>query len=119
MKLSLLLNADTGIPDYFTPQRHIGPIASGNKVIAYGKVVGRYREVWSRLIGVEMEAAGVAAAAFQQAQPTRFFMVRSVSDLADETKDSQEVKRWRAYACDVAATYTVALLQRGPIPLTV
>jgi nucleoside phosphorylase len=100
-------------------RRHIGPIASGNKVIAYGKLVDRYRDVWSQLIGVEMEAAGVAAATFHQALPTRFFMVRSVSDLADEAKDSQEVKRWRAYACDVAAAYAVALLQRGPIVLTV
>jgi nucleoside phosphorylase len=106
-------------PEPGEPKCYIGPIASGNKVIAYGDVVRRYQGVWSQLIGVEMEAAGVAAAAFQQAQAIPFFMVRGVSDLADEAKDSVEVKRWRAYACDVAAAYTVALLGRGPIPLTV
>lgn len=104
-------------PERGKPKRYIGPIGSGNKVIAYGDVVKRYQGVWSQLIGVEMEAAGVAGAAFQQAQAIPFFMVRGVSDLADEAKDSGEVKRWRAYACDVAAAYTVALLGRGPIPL--
>jgi hypothetical protein len=43
-------------------------------------------------------------------------MVRGVSDLADQKKDSAEVKAWRKYACDIAAVYTIALLQSGPVP---
>ncbi len=100
-----------------TPQRLIGPIASGDKVIAYGTALDQYRQHWTALIGVEMEAAGVATAAFQSAKPPGFFMVRGVSDLADASKDSKTVQKWRAYACDVAAAYTIALLQSGPVPL--
>jgi nucleoside phosphorylase len=101
-----------------TPTRHIGPIASGDKVVAFSKVLKKYRKVWLKLIGVEMEAAGVATAAFQAAKPPGFFMVRGVSDLADEEKGSSRVKKWRSYACDVAASYTVALLKSGPVVLS-
>ncbi len=98
------------------PQRIIGPIASGDKVIAFGAALEQYRQHWATLIGVEMEAAGVATAVSQAAKPPGFFMVRGVSDLADANKDSKHVGKWRAYACHVAAAYTVALLQGGPVP---
>ena len=65
-----------------------------------------------------MEAAGVATAAFQSSDRTGFFMVRCVSDLADEKKDSSHVRKWRSYACDAAASFTIALLKSGPIPLS-
>ena len=48
------------------PQRHAGPICTGDKVVANG-LMDEYREVWTKLIGVEMEAGGVASAAFQAA----------------------------------------------------
>jgi nucleoside phosphorylase len=66
------------------PRRHIGSIASGDKVIAFGEVLTTYQNVWPKLLGVEMEAAGVATAAFQATNKPGFFMVRGVSDLADE-----------------------------------
>jgi nucleoside phosphorylase/CHAT domain-containing protein len=97
------------------PRQHIGPICTGDKVIANG-LIGDYREVWSKLIGVEMEAGGTASAAFQAADSPGFFMIRGVSDLADGRKDTSVVAKWRAYACDVAASYAVALLQSGPVP---
>ncbi len=98
------------------PKRLIGPVASGDKVIAFGAALEQYRQHWAALIGVEMEGAGVAAAAFQAAEPPGFFMVRGVSDLADEDKGSTGVEPWRPYACDVAAAYTAALLKSGPVP---
>lgn len=98
------------------PKRHIGPIASGDKVIAFSKILAKYRDKWPALIGVEMEAAGVAMASFQAANSPGFFMVRGVSDFADEAKGSAHVEQWRQYACDVAASYVIALLQSGPIP---
>jgi nucleoside phosphorylase len=100
------------------PRRHLGPIASGDKVIAFDEVLTRYRDVWPKLIGVEMEAAGAATAAFQSPDKPGFFMVRGVSDLADEKKGSSHVEKWRSYACAVAASFTVALLRNGPIPLS-
>ncbi|CAG1010987.1 Regulatory protein AfsR [Anaerolineales bacterium] len=99
------------------PRRHTGPIASGDKVIAFGKVLARYRNVWPKLIGVEMEAAGAAMAAFQSSAKPGFFMIRGVSDLADENKGTRSSEKWRPYACAVAAAFIVALLRNGPIPL--
>jgi nucleoside phosphorylase len=103
-------------PQEKTPKRFVGAIASGDKVIAFGDVLKKYQHDWPKLIGVEMEAAGVAHATFQAANPPGFFMVRGVSDLADSDKDTSDVKKWRSFACDVAAAYTVAFLQSGPIP---
>jgi len=97
------------------PTQVFGPICTGDKVIANG-LIDAYREVWSKLIGVEMEAGGTASAAFQAANSPGFFMIRGVSDLADGAKDSSDVMSWRAYACDIAASYAVALLRSGPVP---
>ena len=96
-------------------QRHAGPICTGDKVVANG-LMDQYRDVWTKLIGVEMEAGGVASAAFQAANAPGFFMVRGVSDLADAEKDKSQTHSWRIYACDVAAAYVLAFLRSGPIP---
>lgn len=96
------------------PKRHLGPICTGDKVIANG-LMDQYREIWTKLIGVEMEAGGVASAAFQASSAPGFFMVRGVSDLADPAKDEGGTVSWRAYACDVAAAYVEAFLKSGPV----
>lgn len=98
------------------PTLYVGPIASGDKVVSFAVALTRYRTAWPKLIGVEMEAAGVATAAFQSSNQPGFFMIRCVSDLADENKNSAQTKRWRTYACDVAASYAIALLRSGPVP---
>jgi hypothetical protein len=92
-----------------------GPIASGDKVVAVEDFLAQHRASWPQLIGVEMEAGGVAAACFQAARPPGFLMVRGVSDHAEEAKGADDVEQWRAYACDVAASFLVALLDAGPI----
>lgn len=102
-------------PDIGFPKRHIGPIASGDKVIASTEVLLKYRDTWPKLVGVEMEGGGVALAAFQSPGSPGFVMIRAVSDFADEQKGSASTKAWRNYACDVAASYTIAFLKSGPI----
>lgn len=101
------------------PAVHIGVVATGDKVVADERyqVVQRLLTDWPKLLGVEMEAGGVASAAFQQPQPPGFFMVRGVSDLADAEKDYPSTSEWRAYACHVAAAYTCALLRSYPVPV--
>lgn len=97
------------------PKRHIGPIASGDHVVASEKLLAAYSEPWPKLIGVETEAAGIARVAFQSIQQAGFFMVRGVSDLADPDKDSPEVENWRTYACEVAAAYAISFLRSGSV----
>jgi nucleoside phosphorylase len=103
-------------PDAGAPKVHYGPVASGDKVVAYRDGLKQVQDVWSKLIGVEMEAGGVALRVAQTVTRPGFFMVRGVSDLADERKGSADVDAWRAYACDVAAAYAVGLIQSDLFP---
>jgi nucleoside phosphorylase len=103
-------------PDRNEPNIHAGPIATGDKIVASGRILAKYRKYWKTLIGVEMEAGGVATAAFQSAVAPGFFMIRGVSDLADARKNSKRVEKWRPYACNVAAAYTITFLRSGPVP---
>lgn len=103
-------------PFVSSPAFHVGPIASGDKVVALGTIIEHYRHMWSRLIGIEMEAGGVATAASQSVSKPGFLMVRGVSDLADENKGSTRVDGWRAYACLAAAAFAIELLRSGPVP---
>src|SRR3989442_1205354 len=88
---------------------------AGDKVVAFRDVLDRYSNDWPKILGVEMEAGGVASACFQANPAPGFFMVRSVSDLADAQKDNKTVQKWRLYACATAAAYAVGLLKSGPI----
>jgi nucleoside phosphorylase len=101
-------------PQRGTSKSFIGPVATGDKVVAIKNVLEHYRGDWPKLIGIEMEAGGVASAAFQSVQQPGFLMIRGVSDLADEDKDDT----WRQYACHAGAAYAIALLKSGPVPLS-
>lgn len=98
------------------PRRHVGVILSGGDVLADGRTLHEAQKVWDRLMGVEMEGGGTALALHQSAERPRFLMIRGVSDLADAEKKEAAAQGWRRYACDVAAAYTVAFLEGGPVP---
>ena len=98
------------------PARHTGIVASGGDVIASDRLIADYRKDMPKLIGVEMEGGGVAAALHAAMGRPRFLMVRGVSDLADDKGNAATKKRWRAYARDVAAAYVIGLLRKGPVP---
>ena len=91
---------------------HFGPVASGDQVVKAEAPWADLLALAPKLIGLEMEAGGVAGAAAQAAAPAGFFMIRGVSDLGDARKND----RWRTFACAAAAAYTVALLTSGPLP---
>jgi nucleoside phosphorylase len=98
------------------PARHAGVIASGGDVIASRELIAAYRKDMPKLIGVEMEGGGAAAALHSQRTRPRFLMIRGVSDLADGEGNASMKKRWRACAGDVAAAYAIGLLREGPVP---
>ena len=98
-----------------SPACHIGPVASGDKVIASNTVLEHHKKAWPKLIGVEMEGGGVASAVTYRPQPPGLLMIRGVSDLADENKNHSATTQWREYACAVAARYALELLRAGPI----
>lgn len=88
---------------------HFGPIASGDKVIASRDELAKLQEHWPRLIGVEMEGAGIAAAVVSASSAPSFLIIRAVADLIDGSKQP-DVRKWQAYAAAVAAAFTVGLL---------
>ncbi len=97
-----------------SPRRvQFGPVASGDKIVADEAYWDDLYTLSSKLIGLEMEAGGVASAAHESEPAPGFFMVRGVCDLGDGRKND----RWRPYARAAAAAYAVALLSSGPIPV--
>jgi nucleoside phosphorylase len=99
------------------PRCHFGVVLTGDKVQSAQDSLKPYLSDWPKLIGVEMEVGGAAAAAWEAPSKPGVLMVRGVSDLADENKGSSRIEMWRPYACDVAAAYAVALLRSGIVPL--
>ncbi len=100
-------------PEGEHPRIHVGPVATGDKVSKTDQLFASLLADWPKLIGLEMESGGAAAAAFQGATPPGFFMIRCVSDLGDVNKNDD----WHPYACAAAAAYTVGLLSSSPVPL--
>jgi nucleoside phosphorylase len=88
------------------PRVHIGPVLSGDKVLADEAAIAELRRAWPTAIGVEMESLGAALVADRNRVP--FLMVKAVSDFADARKDDS----WRHYAAASAAQFAVALLAR-------
>ncbi|MEM7538036.1 MAG: hypothetical protein AAF639_38050 [Chloroflexota bacterium] len=94
-----------------TPAIHVGPIASGEKVIADLTTIPALQAAWPKLMGVEMEGLGTALAASEAASAPAMLMVKSICDWADPHKNDA----WQPYAADVAAAYTVHFLASAPI----
>jgi nucleoside phosphorylase len=79
-----------------------GVILSGNKVIRSADEITDLKSTWSRAVGLEMEAAGIAASLYQRKKQIELLMVKGVIDRADATKD----ELWRAYGAHAAAALT-------------
>lgn len=90
-----------------------GVIASGGDVISDDEVIKAYSESWPKLIGIEMESAGVAAGVNQTIERPEFLMVKSVSDFGKDKHDPSVVP-WRKYACDAASAFTLEIIIGGP-----
>jgi tetratricopeptide (TPR) repeat protein/nucleoside phosphorylase len=90
-----------------------GVVASGGDVIADDRIIAAYSENWPKLVGIEMEAGGVAAALQQTSERPEFLMVKGVSDFGKDKHDP-EVLPWRKYACHAAAAFARAVIESGP-----
>lgn len=106
-------NVVASAPFKTKPKVHFGPIASGEKVISDSSVLKELQSIHPKLIGVEMESAGVASAALSSAKKTGFLTIRSISDFADHRKNDN----WRPYAANSAAAWAAAFLTSEPIPI--
>jgi tetratricopeptide (TPR) repeat protein/nucleoside phosphorylase len=100
-------------PEPGTAKRHKGVIASGGDVISDDLIIATYSKSWPKLIGVEMEAGGVAAGLHQTSDRPEFLMIKGVSDFGKDKHDPQ-VKPWRNYARHAAAAFALSLIKSGP-----
>jgi nucleoside phosphorylase len=89
----------------------IGPIASGNKVIASTEFRQRLKTRWPKLVALEMEGEGVFAAVFDRPQIRNTLVIRGICDMADERKSDE----WQEYAANAAAAFTVSFLKGRPV----
>ena len=112
--LSQAEHPDPASPDSTeAPQVRVGPIASGEKVIADDDRVNELKQLHPKLCAVEMESFGVALATEQSEDKPGFIAVRGISDYADDKKNDD----WREYAANNAALFTLELLRSGAIPV--
>lgn len=90
------------------PLVHVGPVLTGDKVLADTAALADLRLAWPKAIGIEMESLGVALAAYHNGPS--FLMIKAISDFADDAKNDD----WHQYAANAAARFAVAVLAGTP-----
>jgi len=113
----------------YSPKVVVGPVASGDKIIddARSEFFQKVLEKWPKLIAIEMEGAG-AAAAIAELQSLRylvgFIMIRGISDMppaemaisqekANNKIQTNERDMWKKTASDAAAAFTVHFIRNA------
>jgi nucleoside phosphorylase len=94
-----------------SPFVHIGPIASGEKVIASASAIGQLTKLVPKLEAVEMESTGVGTAAFSSFKKVGFLSVRAISDFADANKGDE----WHPYSSNAAAAWLGEFIRSRPV----
>jgi nucleoside phosphorylase len=94
------------------PEIYYGSISSMDEVVASTAWVDRLLEAFPKLLGIEMEAGGVCAAA--AAHNMRAAVIRGISDLAGPTKSDDE---WRTRAMRTV-THLLRNIDFASIPLS-
>jgi nucleoside phosphorylase len=107
-------------PEPSTTGVKLGPIATGNKVVASEVFRGKIRGVSRKMLALEMEAEGVAAAASHSYPPTPFMVIKGISDFADPASKGLRQRgspvealhdSWQTYASVASATALKKFLQ--------
>lgn len=95
------------------PTRHANVIASGGEVVSNAVLIKSWKRQWAKLVGIEMEAGGVASGLLNTPDHPEFLMIKGVSDhgIGKET-----VEAWRPYASDAAAAFALAVIRSGVGP---
>jgi nucleoside phosphorylase len=97
------------------PSIHVGTVASGSLVITSKKKKEELLRLHGKLLGVEMEGAGVMHAAFFNGEsPASAIVIKGISDGADSNKALLDTGGfWRKLAGENAARLALAIIKRG------
>jgi nucleoside phosphorylase len=91
----------------------IGPLASGNKVVASALFRGRIRKIDSKMHALEMEAEGVGAVSAHAYPAKPCVVMKAISDYADRrskgkrkagTRTEAQHDSWQKYAASASAS---------------
>jgi nucleoside phosphorylase len=98
-------------------QVHFGTVASGELVVASYAKQHELLALHGKILGTEMESAGVLHAAFFSGDtPTPAIMIKGISDHADHLKAHEDEKRyWRELAIENSIRLGLALIRSGRI----
>lgn len=93
----------------------IGPFVSGAAVVANSNVKTMIKKQEGKLIGFDMEAYGVIYAANNASNKskTKCMIVKSISDLGDENKNTKEKGLHQQYAAYTSARFITELIKNG------
>jgi nucleoside phosphorylase len=94
--------------DFSTPEIHLGPFASGAAVIANENVVNSLLKNEGKLIGFDMEAYGVFAAARTLktfGNSTKPISIKAVADFGDSHKSNPNKELFQSYAAHTSANF--------------
>ena len=96
------------------PQVHFGTIASGSLVITSKRMRKSLLELTGKIIGTEMEGAGMLNHTFTLERPTPCIVIKGISDHADPDKAAADQGAyWRALAGENTSRFLLAMLRRG------
>lgn len=96
------------------PEVKVGHIASGDTVSACEAYAIELKGIDRDFLAIEMEAAGVAQAAYRRGRPIETMIIRGISDFADERKKKLDLAgdgTWRKYAMYNATTFLLNILK--------
>lgn len=88
---------------------HVGPMVSGSSVMEDEKIVSEILKQHRKILAIEMEAYGVALSANIAPSPTKFLILKSVSDLANTDKNDHS----QDYAAYTSAQMLYHFLTNG------
>lgn len=108
--LSIEIPRPDGTTGRVVPQVHFGVVASGEKVVTDIDLLNEIQGDWSQLVGIEMEGAGSATAAYQSGTSPGVLLAKGISDWADAEKADD----WQEYAAESSASFVIALLKTAP-----
>jgi nucleoside phosphorylase len=104
----IVLDWKFSIPETGKLKVHIGPMASGASVIADGNLIEPIQGQHRQVLGVEMEAYGVMAAAeVSRVEVPKCVVIKSVCDFADSKKSDD----WQNYSAYTSSKYFYEYIQ--------
>jgi nucleoside phosphorylase len=97
------------------PEVHFGTVASGSLVIASAQKRKELLRLHGKILGTEMEGAGMMHAAYYHGEiPTPAILIKGISDLSNKTKDQLDrLGHWRTLAKENPVRLALAMIRRG------